>query len=145
MKIRQATSKDILQVSLLWLKMVRELTPYNTPNIEWWKSREHYLMCMENYMMYVAEDDGKLIGFIDQMVCPEPSNSKIIGIGQTFYVLPEYRNSNVAGRLWKKFIRHFKEKGAQEIEVICADEQKPLWERHGFRFKYNYMNMNRGD
>jgi ribosomal protein S18 acetylase RimI-like enzyme len=144
MKIRPANEKDILQVSLLWLKMVRELTPHTKPNVEWWKSRQGYLMCMENYAMHVAEDeDGKLVGFIDHMVCPEPSNSKILGIGQTLYVLPQYRNSYIAGRLWKMMLKHFKEKKVQEIEIICADEQKPFWKKRGFRFKYNYMN--RGD
>ena len=139
MKTRIAYPDDIVKVSRLWLKMVEEMMPNTKPSLEWWRLRAGELMTMSNYFMHVAEDGGKLVGFVDYLVFPEPATSKYHGVGQTFYVLPEYRGNGVSGKLWKDTLTNLKKVGASCIDIICADGQKDFWESHGFEKEYSFM------
>lgn len=139
MKTRKANQADILKVSQLWLEMTRELMPQATPNVTWWKKRVFALMSTDAYFMFVVEHGGRILGFIDYLISPEPATSKIHAIGQCLYIRPEYRQTNAAGRLWKIVLKDLKKRGVQVLETICADQQKSFWEKRGFEFEYHLM------
>jgi len=137
--IRIANKKDIQKISLLWIEMVKELMPESNYNVEWWRKRADILLGMEEYFIYVAEIDGLIVGYIDFMIFPEPATSTLNGIGQTFYVLSKYRGNGISGKLWKVAIDKLKKNYVENMEILCADKQRPFWEKRGFKFEYNYM------
>ena len=137
--IRYGTEQDILKVSRLWLRMVNELDPELTPNIEWWRVMALGNLKGGNYFFLVAEEGGKLLGFLDWFLYPEPGDGKVHAVFQHFYVLPECRNGGVAMGLYKRGDRLAKQKGAQVQSLFCFPKEKSFWERHGFETKRNLM------
>jgi GNAT superfamily N-acetyltransferase len=139
MIIRRATLEDVSKISGLWLLMVKESMPEATPNVEWWKDRIKRLMFLEEYFIFVSEDKGKIVGFLDCIVGPEPATSKIHAVGQYFYVLPEYRNKNLGGKIWKEMLKNLKQFGVQVLETICTNDREEFWKKRKFNFKYSFM------
>lgn len=135
MIIRRGQIGDVLKVSRLWLKMVNELAPDYTPNVEWWRSHAEQFLKNGNYSMFVAEEGGKLVGFLDFFLFYEPSTGKLHGIGQHFYVIPEYRGNCVSGKLYRNTVKAMKEKGCKVMELFCFDNEKTMWEKKGFVLK----------
>lgn len=137
MKIRLANKTDLLKVSRLWLYMVQELDVDKSlePNVTWWRDHAAKFMDSGNYFMQVAELGGKIVGFIDYFIFPEPATSKLHCVGQHFYVLPEYRRAVISGKLWKLAIQQSKKLGAQVHELFCFESEKPFWQKHGFVLK----------
>jgi len=144
MKIREANENDVLKVSRLWLQMVEELASDLTPNLDWWRNHATSFMKSGNYFMFVAESGGKILGFIDFFLFPEPATSKIHAIGQHFYVLKEYRHTGVSSKLWKRAIKNAKKNGAQLFELFCFEKEKKFWEHHGFLPKRILVRKERG-
>jgi GNAT superfamily N-acetyltransferase len=139
LNIRLATANDIEELSKLWLKMVGELDPTLTPNVDWWKQYAYTLMKSGRYFVYMAEDDNGAIGFVDYFIFPEPSTSKVHSVGQHFYVLPEHRGNAVSGRLYKSMVKDSKRLGADSLELCCFENQRSFWEKKGFTHKRNMM------
>mgnify|MGYP001571902732 FL=1 len=132
MIIRQGTANDINKVSRLWLKMVRELSPNGNPNVEWW--RDIAVSCLKSgmYEMVVAEDGGKIVGFGDFFISPEPLTGKIHWMGRHLFVDVERRETSLAGKIYRKGIEIGKEKGATVFDVFCAPNEIPLWSKKGY-------------
>lgn len=133
MIIRRVEMNDLDMLADLWLKMTKEFEPQNAPNIIWWKEQHYFLMNLDTYFQFVAEQDGQLIGMVDFMLLQEPSDGKIHAIGQQLYVLPEYRKTSIAGRLWKTASKAAK-KTAQVWDTTAYSETKSFWEKRGFKF-----------
>ena len=133
MNIRRGDKNDVLKVSRLWLQMTQELAPELTPNAYWWREMAAALLKQDNYFMFVAEEGGKLCGFIDYFLFPEPATGKRHCVGQHFYILPEYRKTGLAGDLWRGVLKISKAQGAQVWELFCFTNEKPMWEHHGFQ------------
>lgn len=131
--VRIAEPEDIQQVSDLWLKMVNEIYPENTPRQDWWIEICKALMTTERYFIVIAEVDGRIVGFIDGFAFPEPSTGKIHGVGQHMYVSPEYRSTSAARKLYKKGIQIARRLfNVQVREFYCTPENRPFWEKKGY-------------
>ena len=134
MIIRTATKEDAYKVSCLWEQMVNESRPDFTPNREWWEKM--FISFMNTpiikYNVVVAEYEGELVGFIDGFVFPEPSTGKVHGVGQHFYILPEHRQSTIAGRLYVDIVGIALRSGAEVLEFFCFPEGIPFWSKRGF-------------
>ena len=139
MVIRAGLQSDILKVSRLWVELVKELGPELTPNVEWWREHAEIYMRSGVYFVFVAEEGGRPVGFIDYFLFKEPATSKVHAVGQHFYVLPEYRKSKVSGQLWRKAMTHGKKNGAQIYELYCFEKELPFWKRHSFLPKRNLV------
>ncbi|MCP4988366.1 MAG: GNAT family N-acetyltransferase [Colwellia sp.] len=135
MKIRKAEEKDIVEISLLWLDMVNELARDLVPNVAWWRILAKKYLQSGDYFIYVAEIDEQIIGFIDYFLFAEPATSKFHCVGQHFFVLCNYRNTNVPGYLYRKVLRESKKQGAQTHELFCFEKEKSFWEKRGFSLK----------
>lgn len=135
MKIRRGTISDLHKIANLWLKLVNELAPELTPNAIWWKKLAGEHIKTNNYMIFVAELGGRIIGFIDYFLFPEPATSKLHCVGQHLYILPEYRKQNVAGNLWKTAIKTSKLQGAQVHELFCFEKEVAFWNKRKFHVK----------
>ena len=135
MKIRSAIISDIIKVSRLWMQMVTELAPELTPNAYWWRVQAESALKQDNYFMYVAEEGGKIIGFIDYFLFAEPATGMRHCVGQHFFVLPEYRGGSTSASLWKTVMRVSKAQGSQIWELFCFEKEKEFWGKKGFSQK----------
>lgn len=138
-KLRQATDADVEEVSELWLKMVQELAPDLSPNVDWWQQHAHIFMQSNAYTMFVVEDKGKIVGFIDYFLFSEPATSKNHAVFQHFYVIPEYRNGSASSKLYRIGLKSSKKCGAEVIELCCFPEEVDFWKKHGCVLKRNFM------
>lgn len=133
MEIRQGTEADILKASRLWLEMLKELAPqYKSPNIEWWRRTAENAFRRKVYFLFVADNGGKIVGFLDWFLFPEPSTGLVHAVGQHYYVMPEYRGTTVAGRLYRQTVAEAVKKGAKVFELFTFESQKPMWIDLGF-------------
>lgn len=132
-RIRRASADDIDAVSKLWLSMVNEFEPQNIPNRGWWIDRQAGLYNSGIYYQFIAEEEIGIIGMVDFLIIPEPSDGKIHAIGQQLYVLPGFRKTSIAGRLWKAAYKQAREL-AQVMDTTAYAETKPFWEKRGFKF-----------
>ena len=132
MVIRKGNKNDILKVSRLWLQMVNELSPKFTPNVQMFRAHCEKFMSNGNYEMFVADEGGRIVGFLDFFLFPEPSDGKLHGVGQHFYVIPEYRGNCVSGKLYKNTIRTMKERGCAVRELCCFENEKQGWIKKGY-------------
>ena len=131
-QIREGNEGDIVKVSRLWVEMVREMRPDFTPNVEWWRKIARESMRQGPYAMLVADSGGKIVGFLDWFVFPEPSTGKIHMVGQHLFLLPEYRTTGIGRTLYERAIEFGKSKGITTFELFCFDNEKLHWEKRGF-------------
>lgn len=133
--VRIGRSDDVIKVSRLWLQMINELAPSYNPSVLWWRSHAIDFMKSDKYKMYVAEIGGKIVGFIDYFLFPEPATSNIHCVGQHFFVLLEHRKKGIAEKLWKKAVSSAKIDGATVFELFCFEKELEFWKRHKFSLK----------
>jgi GNAT superfamily N-acetyltransferase len=130
--IRRGNEGDIAKLGRLWLEMVRELSNAQ-PMLEWWKIIElDSLRNNKEYYCFVAEEGGKIVGFIDFIMVVEPSISKCQAIGRHYYVMPAYRKKRIPLQLFDAAIQEIKDKGAKSISFSCFPEKVDFWKKRGF-------------
>lgn len=104
---------------------------------------ERFNIFMENFV--VAEDDGKVVGFINGCCYHELSLPDELyhdsslhdkeGAYQTVFgldVLPAYRKNGVAKQLIDYFVVLAKQRGKKGIVLTCKDHLVHYYERFGF-------------
>ena len=132
MKIREATIDDIGDMALLWRMMIKEIKPESKPNMQWWLAFQKEMMEANIYGSYVATIEGVMVGFICGIIYPDSITGDLVGFGQEFYVMPEFRDSRASKLLYRSLIRMAKEKGANTLEMSCFEGQLELWQSKGF-------------
>jgi len=132
MLVRMASELDGLKVSRLWACMAREDDPKLEPDLSMWRGYVSALMKSPAYCMFLAEEGGKVLGFIDYAIRPEPGFGIWQGVFNHFYVLPEYRNTKVSGSLWRTAIKNARSKGIKEMTAACFPKMTGFWQKHGF-------------
>jgi len=132
--IRYARPHDVEEIASLWERMVKELKPDYAPNVSWWVGMARTLLKSEAYYALTAVDDetGRIIGFLDGFLYPEPSTGKLHGVGQHFFLIPEYRKTSIAGRLYREAVRKARAAGATVLEFFCFPAEQPFWESKGY-------------
>lgn len=129
--IRLATENDLPAASALWEQMVLSMRPEWTPNRTLWESMAKTMLNSGLYSLLIAEKDNVIVGFIDGMIFTEPSTGKVHGVGQHFFILPEYRG-RLGGELYRGMVSLALKKGAEVLEFFCFPEELSFWRRHGF-------------
>jgi GNAT superfamily N-acetyltransferase len=132
MIIREALEVDIIKASRLWLEMIAEMRPDFTPNVAWWRKIAATSMRSGDYFMIVADDGGRVVGFLDWFIFPEPSTGKIHAIGQHMFLKPELRGSGVGRKLYEIALDKVTNRGITTIDLFCFDNEKQMWEKRGF-------------
>lgn len=112
--------------------MVKESEPTLNPDLEMWRDYAVSLMRYDGYFMFVAEANDTIIGFVDYAMQPEPGKGIWVATINYFYVVPDYRRTDVSGQLWEKAIESAKGNKAVEFSAICFPDRLDFWERHGF-------------
>jgi GNAT superfamily N-acetyltransferase len=115
--------------------MVAELGPDLTPNVQMWRNHATNFMRGKNYFLFVGEEGGKLCGFMDFFIFPEPATGTRHCVGQHFYVLPEYRNTSLPGNLYREFFGGAKYFKCKNLEICCFENELSFWKKHKFNVK----------
>ena len=133
MVIRQATEADIVKASRLWLEMLAEMAPqFDTPNVKWWREIAAVNMRQGQYHMLVADEGGKIVGFLDWFLFPEPSTGKVHVVGQHLFLESDYRGKGTGRELYETAIAWVKEHEIKSIDMFCFDKELPMWQKRGF-------------
>jgi len=131
--VRRGDIDDLEAVSGLWLEMVHELAPDYEPRVDWWRGMAEGLFGTGVYRLYVAESlAGRIVGFIDGILYPEPATGLLHAVGQHFYVLPGYRRTSIAGRLYKAAMKAARSEDVDNIEMFCFNRAQTFWSKRGF-------------
>ena len=132
--IRKAIEADVIKVSRLWLEMVKELNSNYEPRIDWWREQTRFLICNnKDYKLFVADDGGKIIGFIDFLLQLESARGKRCVFARHFYIKPEYRyKKRIAKELYETGIISGKEWKANLYMFLCQENEKEMWIKQGY-------------
>ena len=140
---RDATRKDLKAVTDLWT----ELAEYHSELSDYfelaWDSRirwSRYLAAKFKEIstkLVVAEEDGKLVGF---MLCLLSPNTPVyaerkIGVISDVYVLPERRKRGVTRLMFDHAVKWFKKNKVRSIQLGVAaanPEAIAVWRKIGF-------------
>lgn len=131
--IRRATINDVDAVSHLWEAFIRESTTDSNPNRETWLKQTKAMMGNPDFYIYVAQENGEIVGFQTGSLWRDPSIDQICVIGGCFYVKPEYRNTSVAGRLHRNSVVKAREHKATLFRREVDDSVLPMWKKKGYR------------
>jgi len=142
MIIRQGTESDLNKIGRLWLEMVRELTPNYTPMLDWWKAITINLMRNnKEYYVFVADDNGKIVGFLDFLLLAEASTGKVQALGRHYYVKPEYRKTKIASEIYHESCEEAIKRGAKAFTLLCLPKGVRFWKKRGFKIDEVSMRM----
>lgn len=83
--------------------------------VTWWSN----LMKHANGVIFVAEDNGRMIGGISAFLCPDPYREGLIAQEGFWYVKPEYRHTRTGIKLFMRFEQWAHDNHVNEIRVGC--------------------------
>ena len=136
--VRAATIDDLEEMSELWINMMTEINPKPTSNKEWWLNYHREMMKTDVYYAFVAFDD-KMIGYIAGQFYPDATTGELVAFGHDFFILPEYRDTEIASKLYGKLVRTGKAGKADAIEMTCFEGQIELWKSKGYDIQKYHM------
>jgi len=134
-KVRPAELSDLHDLGTLWVEMVGEEFGNNVwaDELYWERVIGVAIEGDKNFVMFIAEDDNTPVGFIMGQIYYEPSDSKMHGISQHIYVVPEYRHTGVAIRLYHTLAKTMKSMGVEVMSLYCIPSRSEFWARKGFK------------
>lgn len=108
--------------------MMDEVYPGRNPDIRYWVNFISDLLrdCKE-YFLYVAEEEGKIIGFTDFLIQYDPTFSCMVLNSFQTYVLPKYRNTGATRGLWKNLVTSAKSNNCPKIFFSTAPHLFEYW------------------
>lgn len=149
---RRANSADIPQMLPLW----RYLIDIHAPLERMFETTEGAedkfaafigsLLGKENYLVAVAEEEGKLAGYVVAHVSQTP---EVFVLRRRMYVQdmvvdPEYRRQGVARKLMDLVLDFAKNRQVEKIDLLVAvqnEDANKFWQKMGFHPALNYMNL----
>lgn len=132
-KIRPGIAADVHKVTRLWVKMCNETTKSKTPNVSLFKSLYASRIQESDFVILVAEEGGRLVGFVSAYAYENTETGKRHGQAPHMYVEPENRMSGVAGQLYTKIGAEMKKRNCVVFEHYCEENLKDFWSKRGYR------------
>ena len=139
MKIRHATSEDVEEMAILWRMMIKEIQPNGEANKAWWIQYQREMMKTNLYCSFVATYQSVMVGFINGLVYPDAVTGDLIGLGQDFYVVPEFRGGKITKLLYRNLIKSGKKRGVKALEFTCFEGQLDMWMNKGYKINKYYV------
>ena len=144
MKTRKATEQDLeslneLQIDLAKYEAKLRKTLVDPEKVRKWYEK-HYkkLIKRENSVFFVAEENGKIVGYIlGEIEIPTHHHIyKRRGYIRDAFVLEEFRRKNAGKKLTQELLEWFKSKGIKWIRVDAYTNNKvgiSFWKKMGFK------------
>ena len=134
MHIRPAVKNDLPEVGKLWLELVKETYPNETPSFEMMIQDTLFMMNTHpGYSMFVAEDGGEIIGFVDAVYSNDAVLGKLCGRARHLYVKPQYRPKLVGLKLFKVQEDWGIQHGAKAAKGNCIDSMVNIYKSFGYK------------
>jgi len=130
LSFRVAEQKDISTLS--------ELAEEFMPGVASREQREEVLkISMErpDYELLIVEEDGRVVGFVDQFIIEDFVHGAKLSYIQNLFVTKRYRGKGLGDLLLKQIVMSSKEKGVSEIHVATEFENESaikLYKKRGF-------------
>ena len=143
MTVRSAENKDtpeLITLAKQIIDMHRELDAYYKPSYAYENFDAEVQSWLEDKdtRVLVAEEDGKLIGYIRGVVedAPTFASVKRIGVVYDTFVAEEFRKKGIGKKLFAELLAWFREQGVKNVE-LNVDARNPaaiaLWRKSGFK------------
>ena len=138
MNYRQADIHDILPITLLWVKMIDEVFDgfINLDKVE--VDAFSFALCdrlrYPNTYTLLAEDEGKIIGFIHGYLQDRPyGKPREVAFCECLYIESEYRGKDIDKELINKFCDWAKEHDLP-VEFMTKYDRSldKIWDHKGF-------------
>lgn len=133
MEIRKFRESDIRQIVSLFYETVHSVNrvDYTQEQLDAWAPKEEETLklgtwqdSMNRNVTFVAETDGKLVGFSD--MTPE-------GYLDRLYIHKDYQRHGIASSLLVHLESEARKLGLKEMDTEASITAKPFFEHHGFR------------
>ena len=130
MQIRPATEADADAILELHVRAIRESCSwhYTEEQIEAWagpKKAEHYLEPIRNQRLFVAEHDGRVLGFGNY----DATKNEIAAI----YVDPDFGGQGIGRALFQVVMGELKARGFTHVDVDASLNSVPFYQAMGCR------------
>lgn len=118
MTVREATQADVEQIVQLG-QQLQQNSAYKKGAFNTDKAKQAVSMMItsDTDQAFIAESDGKIIGFFLGGVTYEWFSDDLIAFDYSVYVVPEKRNGRTAIKLFKAFEEWATEQGAKSVQV----------------------------
>jgi GNAT superfamily N-acetyltransferase len=138
MIIRYGTISDTAKVARLWVKMVQESTGNLEPNVQYWKKLYNDRITEEDFVVLVAEEGGKIVGFVYFFAYDNMETGKRHGNAPYMYVEPEYRETDVSSKLYAGILKEANKRDCKTYEFYCNKDKIDFWSKKGYGI-YKYL------
>lgn len=143
-KVRNAKLKDVKAIARLNYELMMHVGKYDKifkmrknplPIMEEWRRKGVY---NPRHKLMVAEDNGKVIGYINATTKTRPKIYEVTEVGfiSDVYVLPEYRKQGVSKMLMEPVLRWLKSKKLKYVNLFAVTENEvalKVWKKYGFK------------
>jgi GNAT superfamily N-acetyltransferase len=145
--VREATGKDVEGVINV-LKSTKLAEEAWTGNERWVKKALRDFLNHENYTILVAEQDDRIVGFIDYVVFPSFWEGSKQGLINHLFVHADSQGKGVGAGLVKAIVAHADAEGIGEMHVSTGWENtkaRRLYEKYGFMQERLLLERSRGE
>jgi len=89
-------------------------------------------------VFFVAEDDGKIVGYSEGIIenLPSPFKNKKVGVLESLYIIKEYRSQGLGERLSREVLKWLKSRGIKEYKLTVHHANATayrLYKKMGFK------------
>jgi ribosomal protein S18 acetylase RimI-like enzyme len=140
--LRKANNSDIETLIEYWIVFLNEAqdNPLPIPESAFRQILRKYFEKAYNndtFVFWIAEYDGKPIGFSGMVIREQPGNFEIPN-GRTGYILnmftlKEYRKNGIGAMLFQKLLEEGKSRKLDKIELHATHDGEPLYRKFGFK------------
>jgi ribosomal protein S18 acetylase RimI-like enzyme len=125
--VRPATKKDKdALVDFRYKLDVQEWSKISHPKEPKKKTEEYVLRCLKarDYFFFIAEVDGKPVGFSAASIEPNGRTKKLQGVFEAIWVEPNYRKQGIARALSEIRLKKLRQFKPEKISVYIRPENK---------------------
>ncbi|MEK3786556.1 MULTISPECIES: GNAT family N-acetyltransferase [Paenibacillus] len=120
--IRNVTPHDLTQLTELMYEYIVDFYKNPAPSEEKLHSMVHLLMDQQEGIQFIAEDQGKCVGFATLFFTLSTMKADRIAVMNDLYVQEAYRNSELEEKLYHSCVTYAREHGFANMTWITASD-----------------------
>lgn len=126
-RVRRGILADVPDMAKMWMSLVKEdMNGVGKPDPAAWIAQTVAMLGSPDYYLFVSEDKGNLVGFMDGVVSFDPSTSQKVMTGRHIYVNPEYRKTGATERMHREGVKLARSLGVKVFKRKVLAGKKPV-------------------